>query len=275
MEQAGMPCCFPALHNPSSSPAEKIQSECTEAGINFLPHAWAISRCSAPRWSKRRITCASGTTTTPRSSAATRMPKLPNTISSWRRWPTCYAASCWCRSIAIAPTSCSPRWRWRRSSATKCGRSIMRLRLTRSRTIWRPREWPSPLSPIGGDSNRRAWDAIPWNAVISMRKGVRVAIKSDSDDFARRLNQEAAKTIRYGGATEEEALKMITLNAAWIIGVDDRVGSIEVGKDADLVIWDGYPLSTTGVPEKVLIDGEVYFDRAQPGLGMTHYKEGE
>jgi imidazolonepropionase-like amidohydrolase len=122
---------------------------------------------------------------------------------------------------------------------------------------------------------QEAWDAIPWNAVMSMRKGVRVAIKSDSEDYTRRLNQEAAKTIRYGGATEEEALKMITLNPAWIIGVDDRVGSIEVGKDADLVIWDGYPLSTTGVPEKVLIDGEVYFDRNQPGLGTTHYKEGE
>jgi imidazolonepropionase-like amidohydrolase len=122
---------------------------------------------------------------------------------------------------------------------------------------------------------QEAWDAIPWNAVMCMRKGVRVAIKSDSEDYTRRLNQEAAKTIRYGGATEEEALKMITLNPAWIIGVDDRVGSIDVGKDADLVIWDGYPLSTTGVPEKVLIDGDVYFDRSQPGLGTTHYKEGE
>jgi imidazolonepropionase-like amidohydrolase len=122
---------------------------------------------------------------------------------------------------------------------------------------------------------QEAWDAIPWNAVLCMRKGVRVAIKSDSEDYTRRLNQEAAKTIRYGGATEEEALKMITLNPAWIIGVDDRVGSIDVGKDADLVIWEGYPLSTTGVPEKVLIDGEVYFDRSQPGLGTTHYKEGE
>jgi len=122
---------------------------------------------------------------------------------------------------------------------------------------------------------QEAWDAIPWNAVMAMRKGVRVAIKSDSGDFARRLNQEAAKTMRYGGATEEEALKMITLNAAWIVGVDDRVGSIDVGKDADLVIWDGYPLSSYGVPEKVLIDGEVYFDRSQPGLGTTHYKEGE
>jgi imidazolonepropionase-like amidohydrolase len=122
---------------------------------------------------------------------------------------------------------------------------------------------------------QEAWDAIPWNAVMAMRKGVRVAIKSDSEDYTRRLNQEAGKAIRYGGATEEEALKMITLNAAWIIGVDDRVGSIEAGKDADLVIWDGYPLSSYGVPEKVLIDGEVYFDRSLPGLGTTHFKEGE
>src|SRR5882724_10373890 len=64
---------------------------------------------------------------------------------------------------------------------------------------------------------QEAWDAIPWNAAMSMREGVRVAIKSDSEDYTRRLNQEAAKTMRYGGATEEEALKMITLNAAWIV----------------------------------------------------------
>ena len=120
-----------------------------------------------------------------------------------------------------------------------------------------------------------AWDAIPWNAVLCMRKGVRVAIKSDSEDFARRLNQEAGKTIHYGGATEDEALKMITLNAAWIIGVDDKVGSIDVGKDADLVIWDGFPLSSYGVPNKVFIDGAVYFDRSLPGFGMPHYREGE
>ena len=81
--------------------------------------------------------------------------------------------------------------------------------------------------------------------------------------------------MRYGGATEEEALKMITLNAAWIVGVDDKVGSIEVGKDADLVIWDGYPLSNMGTPNKVLIDGEVYFDRSLPGFGMPQYREGQ
>lgn len=115
---------------------------------------------------------------------------------------------------------------------------------------------------------QEAWDAIPWNAVLAMRKGVRVSIKSDSEDFIRRLNQEAAKTIRYGGATEDEALDMITTNAAWIIGVEDRVGSIDVGKDADLVIWGGYPLSSYGLPEKVFIDGELFFDRTRPGYGL-------
>lgn len=120
-----------------------------------------------------------------------------------------------------------------------------------------------------------AFDAIPWNAVLSMRKGVRVAIKSDSDDFARRLNQEAAKTMRYGGATEDEALRMITLNAAWIVGVEDRVGSLDVGKDADITIWNHHPLSSYALVDEVLIDGDVYFDRSLPGYGMTHYKEGQ
>jgi imidazolonepropionase-like amidohydrolase len=77
--------------------------------------------------------------------------------------------------------------------------------------------------------------------------------------------------MRYGGATEQEALQMITLNPAWIIGVDDRVGSIDVGKDADLVIWNSYPLSSYALAEKVLIDGEVFFDRSLKGYGMTHY----
>jgi imidazolonepropionase-like amidohydrolase len=118
-----------------------------------------------------------------------------------------------------------------------------------------------------------AWDGIPWNAVISMHKGVRVAIKSDSEDITRRLNQEAGKLVHYGNVSEEDALKSITLNAAWIIGVDDRVGSLEVGKDADISIWNSYPLSSAALANKVLIDGEVYFDRSLPGLGLTHYKE--
>jgi imidazolonepropionase-like amidohydrolase len=120
-----------------------------------------------------------------------------------------------------------------------------------------------------------AWDAIPWNAVIAMRAGVKVAVKSDSDDFMRRLNQEAAKTMRYGGATEDEAVQMMTINPAWIIGVDDKTGSIDVGKDADLVLWSAYPLSSYGIPEKVWIDGDVYFDRSLSGLGMPQYREGQ
>jgi imidazolonepropionase-like amidohydrolase len=117
-----------------------------------------------------------------------------------------------------------------------------------------------------------AWDGIPWNAVISAHKGVRVALKSDSEDVTRRLNQEAGKGMHYG-LTEDEALKAITLNPAWIIGVDERVGSIDVGKDADITIWNNYPLSSVALVEKVLIDGDLYFDRSLPGLGLTHYKE--
>ncbi len=116
-----------------------------------------------------------------------------------------------------------------------------------------------------------AWDAIPWNAVMSMREGVKVALKSDSNDHIRRLNQEAGKMIHYGGATEEEALRMITLNAAWIMGVEDQVGSLDVGKDGDVVIWNVNPLSTYARAEKVYIDGDLYFDSSLPGYGTTHF----
>jgi len=116
-----------------------------------------------------------------------------------------------------------------------------------------------------------AWDAIPWNAVMSMHEGVRVALKSDSNDQIRRLNQEAGKMIHYGGATEEEALRMITLNPAWIMGIEDKVGSLDVGKDGDLVIWNVNPLSTYARAEKVFIDGDLYFDSSLPGYGTTHF----
>ena len=116
-----------------------------------------------------------------------------------------------------------------------------------------------------------AWDAIPWNAVMSMREGVRVALKSDSNDYVRRLNQEAGKMVHYGGATEEEALRMITLNAAWIIGVDDKVGSLDVGKDGDVVVWNMDPLSTYARVEKVFIDGDLFFDSSLPGFGTPRF----
>ena len=106
-----------------------------------------------------------------------------------------------------------------------------------------------------------AWDAIPENGALMTRRGVVVSIDSDDDERARRLYQEAAKTMHYGGATEEEALRMITLNAARQLGVADRVGSIDVGKDADLAIFSGHPFAPGSRVEQTLIDGRVYFDR--------------
>jgi imidazolonepropionase-like amidohydrolase len=106
-----------------------------------------------------------------------------------------------------------------------------------------------------------AYDAIPYNAALMTERGVIVSINSDDAEEMRHLNQEAAKTMRWGGLSENEALKLITLNPARQVGVDHRVGSIEAGKDADLVIYSGHPLSVYAVVEQVLIDGRVYFDR--------------
>jgi imidazolonepropionase-like amidohydrolase len=106
-----------------------------------------------------------------------------------------------------------------------------------------------------------AYDAIPHNAALMAERGVRVSINSDSDERARRLYQEAAKAMHYGGASEEEALKMITLHPAWQLGIDKRVGSIEVGKDADLAIFNGHPFAPASRVEMTLIDGRVFFDR--------------
>ena len=90
-----------------------------------------------------------------------------------------------------------------------------------------------------------AIDAIPYNAAILAGKGVLVSLNSDSDELARRLYWDAAKAVKYGGVSEEEALKMITLNPARQLGVDSHVGSLEPGKDADLAIFSGHPLSPT------------------------------
>ena len=106
-----------------------------------------------------------------------------------------------------------------------------------------------------------AWDAIPHNAALMAERGVVVSINSDSDERARRLYQEAAKAIKYGGASEETALRMITLNAATQLGIDKRVGSIDVGKDADLAIFNGHPFAPASRVEMTLIDGRVFFDR--------------
>ena len=106
-----------------------------------------------------------------------------------------------------------------------------------------------------------AFDAIPYNATMMMRKGVIVSINSDDAEQMRHLNIEAGKAMKYGGATETEALAMVTLNPAKQLGIENRVGSIEAGKDADLVIYDKFPLSDYAKVQKVLIDGTVYFDR--------------
>jgi imidazolonepropionase-like amidohydrolase len=105
-----------------------------------------------------------------------------------------------------------------------------------------------------------AYDAIPYNAALMTERGVVVSINSDDAEEARQLNQEAAKSMKYGGMSANDALKLITINPAIQLGIDKRVGSIEVGKDADLVIYNHDPLSVYAVAQKTLIDGQVYFD---------------
>jgi len=105
-----------------------------------------------------------------------------------------------------------------------------------------------------------AFDAIPHNAALMTERGVRVSINSDSDERVRRLLQEAAKAIKWGGVSEEEALRMVTLNAATDLGLERRLGSIEVGKDADLVILTASPFDPAARVEKTMIDGVIYFD---------------
>ncbi len=106
-----------------------------------------------------------------------------------------------------------------------------------------------------------AYDATPYNAAIMTRKGVVVSLNSDSDELQRHLNLEAAKTLRYGGLSETEALSMVTINPAKQLGIDDKVGSIEVGKSGDLVLLDKHPLDNYSKVLKVWIDGHEYFDR--------------
>ena len=105
-----------------------------------------------------------------------------------------------------------------------------------------------------------AYDAIPYNAALMTQRGVVVSINSDDAEEATHLNQEAAKSMKYGGLSHDEALKMVTLNPAMQLGIDKRVGTIDVGKDADLAIYNRDPLSAYAVVQKTLIDGRVYFD---------------
>jgi len=114
-----------------------------------------------------------------------------------------------------------------------------------------------------------AYDAIPYNAALMTKRGVVVSINSDDSEEATHLNQEAAKSMKFGGLTHDEALKLVTLNPAIQLGIDKRVGTIDVGKDADLAIYNHDPLSAYAVVQKTIIDGRVYFDRERDIAGRS------
>jgi imidazolonepropionase-like amidohydrolase len=104
-------------------------------------------------------------------------------------------------------------------------------------------------------------DAIPYNASIMTKVGINTAINSDDAEMARRLNQEAAKSVKYGGMAEEDAWKMVTLNPAKMLHLDSHMGSLKVGKDADIVIWSDNPLSIYASVEKTYVDGICFYDK--------------
>ena len=120
---------------------------------------------------------------------------------------------------------------------------------------------------VGGSTFSDWWaykfevnDAIPYNAAIMHDQGVVVAINSDNAELSGRLNQEAGKTVKYGGMSEEEAWKTVTLNPAKLLHIDNRTGSIKEGKDADLVLWSNHPMSIYAIAEKTMIEGVIYYD---------------
>jgi imidazolonepropionase-like amidohydrolase len=118
-----------------------------------------------------------------------------------------------------------------------------------------------------------AEDAIPYNAALMVRRGVLVSINSDSAEHARRLNTEAAKSMHWGGLTEDEAFALVTINPAKQLRVENRVGSLEPGKDADVVIWNRHPLSTYAIADRVYIDGKVYYDRLAEERRLTDLRQ--
>lgn len=116
-----------------------------------------------------------------------------------------------------------------------------------------------------------AYDATPYNAALLREAGVDACLKSDSDEFVRHMNQEAAKLLRYGGLSPNEALETITLIPARVLGLADRVGSIEVGKDADLALFLGHPLNSYSRCAMTLVDGEIFFEDRK----VIHWRDEE
>jgi imidazolonepropionase-like amidohydrolase len=118
-----------------------------------------------------------------------------------------------------------------------------------------------------------AWDGTPYNAALMVRAGIRTAINSDSDERARRLYQDAAKAMKYGGLTENEALRLITTEPAWMLGVEKRVGAIEPGMDADLAVFNAHPFSPYARVEMTVVDGQIVFDRERDLKHRVPWKE--
>ncbi len=133
---------------------------------------------------------------------------------------------------------------------------------------------------VGGSTFSDWWaykfevnDAIPHNGAIMHKQGITVAFNSDDAEMSRRMNQEAAKAVKYGGVSEEEAWKFVTLNPAKLLHIDDRVGSIKIGKDADVVLWSDNPLSIYAKAEKTIIEGTIYYDIDQNELQQKAISE--
>jgi imidazolonepropionase-like amidohydrolase len=116
-------------------------------------------------------------------------------------------------------------------------------------------------------------DAIPYNAALMQQQGVLVCLNSDDAEMGRRLNQEAAKAIKYGGMTEEEAWKLVTLNPAKILHLDQRMGSVKAGKDADLVLWTANPLSIEARSAMTIIEGVIYYEEALQEDKLTNIQK--
>jgi len=110
------------------------------------------------------------------------------------------------------------------------------------------------------DYKYEVYEGITYNAAILLDQGVLTCLHSDNAEMGRRLNQEAGKTVKYGGVSETEALKLVTLNPAKLLHLDDRMGSIKPGKDADLVLWTDHPLSVYARANKTMVDGIICFD---------------
>jgi imidazolonepropionase-like amidohydrolase len=119
-----------------------------------------------------------------------------------------------------------------------------------------------------------AYDGIIHNAAAMAQWGIKTSVNSDSGERIRRLNLDAAKSLRYGGLTDDQCLALVTINAAWQLGIDKQVGSLEVGKDADISIWDAHPLSAYSKCVETVIDGDVYFERKSDGRATYGIQNG-